>query len=92
MVKLIQRGYCVADILKQFQLAKSRHAMRTHHVDRRIDVRKAFIKVKYSKSTNFKVLGRCLRKHNHLIKDSRIVRATSVQKNLFRILFPTMWR
>jgi len=42
-------------------------------------VRKAFLKVVYSHSTNFAFICRCLRQHQHLVPDTTPICATTVQ-------------
>ena len=53
----------------------------------------ALLKVRYSGSVNFAYINKCMYRFKHLVPcAAKFVCAASVQKNLFRILCPFMWR
>ena len=93
--KLIARGYSDFEISRQFKIACLRHARRNERASRSASpssVRKAFLKVMYSKSTDLACIRRCLSQHQHLVPNTNVICAITVQKNWFRLLFPFTWR
>jgi len=93
--KLISRGYSDFEISKQFRTARLRHLKRNREATRCTPgshVRKAFLKVMYSHSTDLTCIRRCLSQHSHLVPNTKVICATTVQKSIFRLLYPFMWR
>lgn len=92
--KLLDRGYETAEILKQFDLAIARH--KTYISNSSSETpgpkpRKVFLKIKHSSSVDYVMLTKCLHGHCHLV-NSRITCASTIQKSVFRMLYPHMWR
>ena len=104
LVRLVRRESEIARILNQIALAFSRYRFasalvdhnntRTHGRARRVVTkqRRALWKVRHSSSVNYKHTIRALHAHDHLVGNSKVVIASTVQKNIFRMLYPSMWK
>jgi hypothetical protein len=94
--KLVRRGYAVGKILSQFKLAKLKHKsfiVGGPARSSKAGIRKGFLKIRHSSSVNYRFIKSCLAEHRHLLSNTdMLLCATTAQKNIFRILFPVMWR
>ena len=89
--KLLRRGYSNMLIQECFRIAKRKHTCRVPSSSTSASVRKSYIKVTHSGSVNYKSLNKCLGKHAHLV-NSNVCVATTVQRNIFRLLYSATWR
>ena len=88
---LIRRGYSAAEVNKAF--ARAHHSQSGLNRQTQVSVRKVFLKVQHSSTVNYGAISSALSKHSHMLKGScKIVCATTVQRNIFRLLCSSTWR
>jgi hypothetical protein len=88
---LIKRGYSSLEIDVAFDRAHLIQSVPIRHNS--ATVRKVFLKVRHSSTVNYKSISRAISRHSHLLNGScKIACASTVQRNIFRLLYSSTWR